>query len=288
MLLNLVLNGPPIDLDYASETASDHGFVHSLISNAYLQPVLFPRNKHTEFLCRLLGGLPQAFVSLDASKPWLVYWISHALLLLGPAKQRPGFVAALRRCIHSGAFGGGPGQIPHLATTFSAIAAIATIGTTEAYSLIHVSALTARIFSLQGPDGSFSMHLDGEADVRGAYCAIVALSLTGSLDRTDERWIRAAKWIASCQTYEGGFAALPHLEAHGGYTYCAVSALSILGLLHLINIDSLLRWTCHRQVSFEGGFCGRTNKLVDGCYSFWIGGIAVILEMHTKSSQLLN
>ncbi len=23
------------------------------------------------------------------------------------------------------------------------------------------------------------------------------------------------------------------------------------------------------QGSFEGGFMGRTNKLVDGCYSFW-------------------
>lgn len=25
-------------------------------------------------------------------------------------------------------------------------------------------------------------------------------------------------------------------------------------------------------MKFEGGFQGRTNKLVDGCYSFWQGG----------------
>lgn len=30
-------------------------------------------------------------------------------------------------------------------------------------------------------------------------------------------------------------------------------------------------------MSFEGGFQGRTNKLVDGCYSFWQGAAFPIL-----------
>lgn len=32
-------------------------------------------------------------------------------------------------------------------------------------------------------------------------------------------------------------------------------------------------------MSFEGGFQGRTNKLVDGCYSFWDVGMIAILSM---------
>ena len=28
----------------------------------------------------------------------------------------------------------------------------------------------------------------------------------------------------------------------------------------------------------EGGFQGRTNKLVDGCYSFWQGGIFPLMH----------
>jgi protein farnesyltransferase subunit beta len=28
----------------------------------------------------------------------------------------------------------------------------------------------------------------------------------------------------------------------------------------------------------EGGFQGRTNKLVDGCYSFWQGGVFPLLD----------
>ena len=39
------------------------------------------------------------------------------------------------------------------------------------------------------------------------------------------------------------------------------------------------RWTSARQMSYEGGFQGRTNKLVDGCYSFWQGGVFPLLHV---------
>lgn len=32
------------------------------------------------------------------------------------------------------------------------------------------------------------------------------------------------------------------------------------------------------QGTVEGGFMGRTNKLVDGCYSFWQGGLFPLLQ----------
>ena len=41
----------------------------------------------------------------------------------------------------------------------------------------------------------------------------------------------------------------------------------------------LCSWAAHRQGSFEGGFNGRTNKLVDGCYSFWQGGLFSVLQL---------
>jgi prenyltransferase beta subunit len=31
-------------------------------------------------------------------------------------------------------------------------------------------------------------------------------------------------------------------------------------------------------MKLEGGFQGRTNKLVDGCYSFWQGGVFPLLH----------
>lgn len=32
-------------------------------------------------------------------------------------------------------------------------------------------------------------------------------------------------------------------------------------------------------MSFEGGFSGRTNKLVDGCYSFWVGAAIALIDL---------
>ncbi|XP_014672537.1 PREDICTED: protein farnesyltransferase subunit beta-like [Priapulus caudatus] len=82
----------------------------------------------------------------------------------------------------------------------------------------------------------------------------------------------------SCQTYEGGFGGLPGMEAHGGYSFCALAALILLNKEKLCDVDALLRWTTNKQMRFEGGFQGRTNKLVDGCYTFWQGAIVPLIH----------
>eukprot|EP00730_Choanoeca_flexa_P006897 TRINITY_DN12245_c12_g1_i7.p1 TRINITY_DN12245_c12_g1~~TRINITY_DN12245_c12_g1_i7.p1 ORF type:complete len:123 (+),score=10.55 TRINITY_DN12245_c12_g1_i7:165-533(+) len=75
----------------------------------------------------------------------------------------------------------------------------------------------------------------------------------------------------SCQTHEGGISAVPGMEAHGGYAFCGLAALVLLEGSEQFDVDALAWWAVHRQMQFEGGFQGRTNKLVDGCYSFWVG-----------------
>jgi protein farnesyltransferase subunit beta len=96
------------------------------------------------------------------------------------------------------------------------------------------------------------------------------------------------QFIASCQTYEGGFGGEPFTEAHGGYAYCAVSALQLLNRLEdddTIDRRSLLGWLVRRQMGYEGGFSGRANKLVDGCYSFWQGGALTIISAHFNNNN---
>jgi protein farnesyltransferase subunit beta len=68
---------------------------------------------------------------------------------------------------------------------------------------------------------------------------------------------KTSEWLVSCQTYEGGFGAAPGHEAHGGYTFCAISALVLLNSIHKCNLKSLLRWVINKQQRFEGGFAGR-------------------------------
>ncbi|KAL8697474.1 MAG: hypothetical protein Q9224_002291 [Gallowayella concinna] len=87
----------------------------------------------------------------------------------------------------------------------------------------------------------------------------------------------------SGQTFEGGISGSPQTEAHGAYAFCALACLSILGppremIPRYLEVDLLLAWLSARQYAPEGGFAGRTNKLVDGCYSHWVGGCWPLLE----------
>lgn len=162
--------------------------------------------------------------------------------------------------------------------------------------------------SLKQPDGSFLVSHHAEVDVRGLYCLLVTATLLNLL--TPELLEGVPEFIAACQSYEGGFssASLPYLdgidtpkfppsslgEAHGGYTFsCLGSWVLVQPYLSAlresgesarasvaINHKSLLRWLVNMQDGELnlGGFRGRTNKLVDGCYAWWIGGCFLLLE----------
>lgn len=223
---------------------------------------------------------------MDASRPWLVYWITHSLDLLGYEftsllKQR--VLASLAVCWNAstGGFAGGRGQLSHLAPTYAAVNTLAILGDQESYGLIDREALYAFLMSVKQPDGSFIMHQGGEIDVRGTYCALSVAKLCNML--TPELTENCSSFIAQCQTYEGGMGGFPGCEAHGGYTFCAIAAMDILGKIGELKVERLLSWLVNRQMSLEGGFQGRTNKLVDGCYSFWQGGVFPILERYLKS-----
>lgn len=141
---------------------------------------------------------------------------------------------------------------------------------------------------------------------RGIYCLLLVATLLNIL--TPELVENTAEFISSCQTYEGGFSSSSHPsyslsggllpfpaprpplgEAHGGYTFCALASWILLQpylesvnpeVRPKIDLKNLLRWLVHMQgVDIElGGFKGRTNKLVDGCYSWWCGGSFALLE----------
>ncbi|MES1908026.1 MAG: hypothetical protein MHM6MM_001040 [Cercozoa sp. M6MM] len=82
----------------------------------------------------------------------------------------------------------------------------------------------------------------------------------------------------------GGFGGVPGNEAHGGYAFCGTAALALMGALELVDVKRLMRWTVRRQMRLEGGFQGRVNKLVDACYSYWVGAIMAIV--HPTSSEV--
>jgi hypothetical protein len=84
---------------------------------------------------------------------------------------------------------------------------------------------------------------------------------------------------------QGGLGGEPGNEAHGGYTYCGLAALALLGELNVLDISRLEAWMAQRQTPIEGGFNGRTNKLTDGCYSFWVGAAFALLGKRQTANE---
>ncbi|DAZ97616.1 TPA: hypothetical protein N0F65_002235 [Lagenidium giganteum] len=248
-------------------------------ANAELKPRLM-REKHVEYLRRGLSHLSAGFVALDASRPWICYWIFHALELLDafPHDLEQRAIDTLKKFWHpDGGFGGGPGQLGHTATTYATCLSLAMIGTPEALDVVDRQALYRFFMGRKDPaTGAFSAHEGGEVDIRVTYCVISIASLYGIL--TDELQRGVVDYAVSCQTYEGGFGGEPFNEAHGGYAFCAVAVLSLLnGMDQIRDLDLFVQWLANRQMPFEGGYQGRTNKLVDGCYSFWQGALPALL-----------
>ena len=145
---------------------------------------------------------------------------------------------------------------------------------------------------------------------RGTYCLLVVATLLDLI--TPELIHNVDKFIASCQTYEGGFACSTYgfetgespstAEAHGGYTSCSLNAYFLLSSIkppagapslaaefpRKIDVDGAMRWAALMQGEAieAGGFRGRSNKLVDGCYSWWVGGgVPVIEELSRRERE---
>uniref|UniRef100_A0A2P2LJJ6 Uncharacterized protein MANES_17G121600 n=1 Tax=Rhizophora mucronata TaxID=61149 RepID=A0A2P2LJJ6_RHIMU len=116
-----------------------------------------------------------------------------------------------------------------------------------------------------------------------SYCFRQVASILNILD--DELIVGVGNYILSCQTYEGGIAGEPGSEAHGGYTFCGLATMVLIDEVNRLDLAGLINWVVFRQ-GVECGFQGRTNKLVDGCYSFWQGGVFALLQkLHTVCGE---
>ena len=72
-----------------------------------------------------------------------------------------------------------------------------------------------------------SVSSDGEVDCRGTYTVLAIARITNIL--TSELTEGVAEYLLTCQSYEGGFGGAVDNECHGGYNFCALAALHILG-----------------------------------------------------------
>ena len=260
-----------------------------------IEEPLQPLNKevHAGYLNRALDrSYGPEFLSFDCIRPWLCYWTLHSLeILKSPLPQEliESFIytIGLYQNKKEGGFGGKPGIIPHLACTYAALSCLCILGT--GFDLVDTAALYSFLKKMKRPDGGFNLYQNGEHDLRGVYCALVSGFLCNILDNVLVD--RCKEYILSCQNWQGGFGSRSHrCEAHAGYTFCAVASLAILAKYETKakftfegDQKLLLDYCKGLQDDFSGGFSGRVNKLVDGCYSFWVPSVLRILSPIDRS-----
>jgi hypothetical protein len=121
-------------------------------------------------------------------------------------------------------------------------------------------------------------------DMRSMYCLITLVRL-GQVEIPDLVVTNLTSWIYSSQAILGGFGAGPNSEAHGGYTFCAISSLRQLGVGEIRHRDRLRAWCVAR--SSKSRFQGRPGKPSDSCYIWWIGATMRLIggEIERSSSE---
>ncbi|KAJ4482494.1 terpenoid cyclases/protein prenyltransferase alpha-alpha toroid [Lentinula aciculospora] len=270
------------------------------LENHYLPPLA--RVAHAGHVKRCLSGLPSSQVDLDPGRMAVAFYCLGSLDLLKMVQEKISQTdrESWREWIWEqqtrGKYGSGfrPSpfmagsmlsegarytdyDMPHIIMTYTALLTLAILR--DDFSRLDKQGILSFLKACQREDGSFStVPGSGETDLRTLYCAFVISHLLNDWSGVDADG--ALSFIASCRSYEGGYGQSAHCEANGGTTYIAMAAIHLAPVtsnpLSPSEIRKTIEWAVHKQHQ-SGGFCGRTNKLADACYCFWIAGSLKIL-----------
>ena len=134
------------------------------------------RKRHIAFLHKNLRTLPAAFTAADASRPWMFYWALAGLATMGESIDgyRESIVNTVAAIQHpEGGFGGGHGQMSHLAPTYAVLLSLAMVTGNagererrEGLEVVDRRSMWEWLGRLKQRDGGFQMSVGGEEDVR--------------------------------------------------------------------------------------------------------------------------
>lgn len=290
--------------------------INSAIGNGSQLPVNpdLARKRHAQYFQRFLKLLPARLSSHDSNRMTIAFFAVSGLDVLdqlsvltpehhmqiinwiykhqvAPSPDDPvqcgGFLGSSTLNIKGYVDVNGADQYQwgHLAMTYTAIAILLALG--DDLSRLDRAAIIRGVAATQREDGSFSATVEGsEQDMRFVYCAACICTMLDDWGAVDKA--RMKEYILGSVRYDYGISQHQEMESHGGTTFCALAALQMSGQLNELPVkmvEGMKRWLVMRQAD---GFQGRPNKLVDTCYSFWIGASMKILNVFELTDAAEN
>nr|UXY87083.1 geranylgeranyl transferase [Cryptomonas sp.] len=157
------------------------------------------------------------------------------------------------------------------------------------YSFTYSNLLEIYLFvkKLKTKKGSFRSSFLGESDSRVNYCVFIILSLYNIL--TPEISANCEKYVRNIQMNDGSFSENKLQEGHGAFFYCCIANLIFFSQKNdLISLPTTyVFWINQKMNLFDFSIQGRTSKLTDCCYFFWIGAATIIGSIYLHS-ELVN
>jgi geranylgeranyl transferase type-1 subunit beta len=253
----------------------------------------FDKERHVKYWKRCAQILPEPYTSGESSRMSFGFFIVAALDLLGvldtaiPPSERESWIEWIytSQVPQTGGFRGFTGTIlggqrgyhnwhwdpANLPNTYFALAALVILG--DDLKRVKRTECLSWVQSLQRANGSFGEFLgedsmvEGEDDPRLCMCAMGVMNILQGDDKHattatfDDEGLR--KYIANCQSIDGGIGQAPLLEAHSGLNYCGIATLSFLAMLQdppvsvqsmaeraKVDTSSCTRWMLDRQTSW--------------------------------------
>lgn len=222
--------------------------------------IKFDKARHVKYWKRCASLLPDHYISSDASRMSLGFFIVSALDLLDVLEseiegaERSSWIEWIYSCqVPSGGFRGFPGtnlgvyrniwnlhwDPASLPNTYLALLTLLILG--DDLGRVKKEECVRWIGSLQRANGSFGEYEGengeglGKSDMRTCYCAVGTVYILNYGTEYNEklpfndRSLR--RFVANCQNADGGCGQSPLLEAHSGLNFCAIATIACLDRL---------------------------------------------------------
>lgn len=226
----------------------------------------------------------------DLSMSMQLYWLYCTLAILNPQAAesvRQCAIGTLQSWVspQSGLVSPHNGYQTHAMIIFGGTLLTAT---TRHYSLMNRDTVYSYLTKCFNAElGCFcSDDQSQENDMRISYACVSVGYCYNLLDDKALFGDQLIEYFMRAQAYDGGSCSNNFGgESHGAYTFCSLAGLYILlGCSSAALRDKLgerrvmdLLVYIHTKQTSQGGFAGRNNKLVDGCYTYWMMGSLYLL-----------